>query len=63
MSSPPGANRVILVKRTSFKVNKDSRKEIPVSLAPTTIILVLFRVFLNVSSFLEIMLNANGGSC
>ena len=63
VSNPPGAKRVMLVKRTSFKVSRDSRKDMPVSEAPTTMMRVLFRVFLKVSSFLLIMLRAKGGSC
>lgn len=42
---PPGLSRVILVKLISFIISKDSKKEIPVSEAPTTTIRVLFSIF------------------
>jgi hypothetical protein len=42
---PPGDNNVIFVKFISLTVNNDSINEIPVSEAPTTIILVLFETF------------------
>lgn len=59
VGSPPGDKRVICVKWISFIVNKDSIKEIPVSLAPTTIILLLLDTLLEDNIFLVIIEREN----
>jgi hypothetical protein len=57
---PPGLNKVIFVKFTSFIINKDSMKEIPVSEAPTTTILVLFYIFKEFKCFFVIIEREKG---
>lgn len=59
---PPGANKVMWVKFISFNIKSDSMKEIPVSDAPTTTILVLFETFTEESIFFVIIDKENGDS-
>lgn len=61
--SPPGANRVRLVKLRFLIVIKDSMVEIPVSLAPTTMIRLFTDCLGSERNFLEIMLKAKRESC
>ena len=61
--SPPGASRVKLVKLRCLMVIRDSIVEMPVSLAPTTIMRLLTDSLGRLSDFLEIMLKAKGASC
>ena len=62
VKSPPGAKRVMCVKLISLIVNKDSIKEIPVSEAPTTTILVLLEILTYESIFFVIKDKENGDS-
>lgn len=59
---PPGANKMIFVKFISLIVRRDSIKEIPVSDAPTTTILVLLDTFTADNYFFVNILNENGDS-
>ena len=47
---PPGASKVILVKLIYFNDNNDSIKDIPVSEAPTTTILVLLEILFKLNN-------------
>lgn len=58
--SPPGANKVRFVKFSVFMLINDSIRLIPVSLAPTTTILLFTFCFGIVRCFLLIMLRAKG---
>jgi hypothetical protein len=56
--SPPGANKVKLVNSKFLMVMRDSIVEIPVSLAPTTMIRLFTHYFGTLRDFLLIMLRA-----
>ena len=58
--NPPGANKVRFVKLSDFILINDSIRLIPVSLAPTTTILLFTFYFGIVRCFLLIILRANG---
>jgi len=58
--NPPGANKVIFVKLSDFILINDSIRLIPVSLAPTTTILLFKFYFGIVRCFLLIILRAKG---
>lgn len=49
------------MKFISFIISKDSKKEIPVSEAPTTTILVLFSIF-KVFRFLLVIIDKENGA-
>jgi hypothetical protein len=59
---PPGARSVRFVKLRCLMVISDSMVEIPVSLAPTTIIRLFTDYFGKLRDFLEIMLKAKRAS-
>jgi len=59
-TTPPGLNKVMLVKVTYFNIRRVYINEIPVSLAPTITILVLLLILRVFKFFFVIIDNENG---